>query len=124
MYYTRKENPIVYKGLIEIQDLHKIHRISSSFGDYKLITRAKTDNRLISILASFVDPLCYLCLVFVMPSHLFIAALLSPAGQRADLLALVCVVHCVFVTFPCGILGQVWCLIVSIPDLYHLSYFD
>ena len=30
---------------------------------------------------------------------------------------------CVFVTFPCGILGQVWCLIVLIPDLCHLSYF-
>ena len=28
----------------------------------------------------------------------------------------------VFVTFPCGILGQVWYLIVSIPDLCRLSY--
>ena len=32
--------------------------------------------------------------------------------------------NCVFVTFPCGILGQVWYLIVSIPDLCHLSYFN
>ena len=31
---------------------------------------------------------------------------------------------CVFVTFPCGILGQVWYLIASIPDLQRLSYFD
>ena len=30
----------------------------------------------------------------------------------------------VFVTFPCGILGQVWYLIVLIPDLCRLSYFD
>ena len=30
--------------------------------------------------------------------------------------------NCVFVTFPCGILGQVWYLIVSIPDRCHLSY--
>ena len=29
---------------------------------------------------------------------------------------------CVSVTFPCGILGQVWYLIVSIPDLCRLSY--
>ena len=43
--------------------------------------------------------------------------------ERADLLALVCDVYCGFVTFPCGILGQVWYLIVSIPDLCHLSYF-
>ena len=27
---------------------------------------------------------------------------------------------CVFVTFPCGILGQVWYLIVSIPDIAPL----
>ena len=28
-----------------------------------------------------------------------------------------------FVTFPCGILGQVWYLIVSFPDVCRLSYF-
>ena len=43
---------------------------------------------------------------------------------RADLLALVCNVYFDFVTFPCGILGQVWYLIVMIPDLCRLSYFD
>ena len=26
--------------------------------------------------------------------------------------------------FQCGILGKLWYLIVSIPDLCHLSYFD
>ena len=31
--------------------------------------------------------------------------------------------YCGFVTFPCGILGQVWEFIVSIPDLCSLSYF-
>ena len=31
--------------------------------------------------------------------------------------------NCVLVTFPCGILGQVWYLIVSIPHLCCLSYF-
>ena len=44
--------------------------------------------------------------------------------ERADLLALVGDVYCIFVTFPCGILGQVWYLIVSFPDLYPLSYFN
>ena len=43
--------------------------------------------------------------------------------EMADLLALVCDVYCGFVSFPCDILGQVWYLIVSIPDLFHLSYF-
>ena len=31
--------------------------------------------------------------------------------------------NCDFVTFPCGILGQVWYLIVLIPDLCRLSHF-
>ena len=44
--------------------------------------------------------------------------------KKADLLALVGdVMFIVFVTFPCGILGQVWYLIVSFPDLCLLSYF-
>ena len=43
--------------------------------------------------------------------------------QKADLLALVVMFNCVFVTFLCGILGQMWYLIVSIPDLCRLSYF-
>ena len=43
--------------------------------------------------------------------------------ERADLLALVCDVYCGFDTFPCGILGQAWCLIVLVPDLCCLSYF-
>ena len=29
-----------------------------------------------------------------------------------------------FVTFPCGILGQVWYLIISFSDLFRLSYFS
>ena len=29
----------------------------------------------------------------------------------------------IFITFTCGILGQVWYLIVSIPDLCLLSHF-
>ena len=43
--------------------------------------------------------------------------------EMADLMALVCDV-CVFVTFPCGILGQVGYLIKSFPDLCCHSYLD
>ena len=42
--------------------------------------------------------------------------------ERVDLLTLVDDVYCIFVTFPCDILGQVWYLIVSFPDLCLLSY--
>ena len=41
--------------------------------------------------------------------------------ERADPLALAGDVYCIFVTFPCGVLGQVWYLIVSFPDLIFLS---
>ena len=44
--------------------------------------------------------------------------------ERADLLALVGDVYCTFVTFPYGILGQMWYSIVSFPDLVRLSYFE
>ena len=44
--------------------------------------------------------------------------------ERAGLLALVNDVYCICVTFLCGILGHVWYLIVSFPDLCLLSYFD
>ena len=70
-----------------------------------------------------MDHLCYLCLVFVMLSRLFIAALWSPAGKGLTSKLLFVIFNCVFVTFPCGILSQVWYLIVSIPDLCRLSYF-
>ena len=44
--------------------------------------------------------------------------------ERANLLALLYVMFsCVFVTCPCGVLGQVWYLIVSIPDICLLTYF-
>ena len=58
-----------------------------------------------------------------MLSHLFIAALWSPAGKGLTSWLSFVMFNCVSVTFVCGILGQVWCLIVLIPDLCHLSYF-
>ena len=51
-------------------------------------------------------------------------ALWSPAGKGRTYWLLFVIFNCVFGTFPCGILGQVWYLIVSIPDLCRLSYFD
>ena len=55
--------------------------------------------------------------VFVMLLHLFIAASWSPAGKGLTPWLSFVMLNCVFVTFQCGILGQVWYLIVSIPDL-------
>ena len=47
-----------------------------------------------------MDHLCYLCLVFIMLSFLFIAAMWSPAGKGlASLLSFV-IFNCVFVFFP------------------------
>ena len=60
-------------------------------------------------------------------SHAFASAhccLVVSCWEGADLLALVGDVCCIFVTFPCGILGLVLYLIVWFADLYRLSYFD
>ena len=54
--------------------------------------------------------------VFVMLSRLFVAALWSPGVKWLIFFALVCDVYYDFVTFPFGIQGQEWYLIISIPD--------
>ena len=60
---------------------------------------------------------CYhLCYLY--PPRLFIAALWSPAGKGLTSWLLN-----VMFSFQCGILGQVWYLIVLIPDLCRLSYY-
>ena len=61
--------------------------------------------------------------VFVMLLCLFTAALWSPAGKGLTTWLLFMMFNCVIATFPCGFLGQVWYLIVSIPDLCHLFYY-
>ena len=50
-------------------------------------------------------------------------SLVVTCWEMADFLALLYVrFSCVFVTFQYGILGQVWYLVVSIPDLCVLPY--
>ena len=70
-----------------------------------------------------MDHLCYLCLVFVMLLRLFVAVVWPPEGKELTSWLFSFDVYCDFVTFPFGILGQVWYLIVSIPDPCFLSYF-
>ena len=71
-----------------------------------------------------MDHLWFLCLVFLMLSCLFIAALWSSdeKGLTSWLFLVMFIVF--FVIFPCVILGQVWYLIVSFPGLCHLYYFN
>ena len=68
----------------------------------------------------FFSVLCLLCLC----ARLFIVALWSPAWKGLTSWLWFVMSYCVFVTFPCGILGQVWYLIVSIPELCPHSYFE
>ena len=74
-------------------------------------------------MTSFVDHLCYLYFLFAMLSRLFTAALWLPAGKGLTAWLLFVMFKCDFVTFPCVNLGHVWYLIVSIPDICHLSYY-
>ena len=72
-----------------------------------------------------MDIFCYLCFMFVCHTVLSVpCGLAATCSKMADLLALLYVIFsCVFVTFPYGVLGQVWYLIVSIPDICLLPYF-
>ena len=61
-----------------------------------------------------MDLLCFFCLVFaVFLSASVYMCFVVTCWEKGDLLA-----H-----FPIGIMGQVWYLIVSIPDLCTLTYF-
>ena len=55
---------------------------------------------------------------------MFFAALWPFAGKGLTSWLLFVMSNCDFLTFPCGILGQVWYFIVLIPDLCRLSYFE
>ena len=68
----------------------------------------------------FFSVLCLLCLC----ARLFICALWSPAGKGLTSWFSFVVSDCEFITFPIGILGQVWFLIVSISDLCTLTYYN
>ena len=66
-----------------------------------------------------MDLLCYFCLVLsCFCARLFINALWSPAGTGLTYRISFVMSYC-----EVGILGQVWCLIVSIPDLCTFFYF-
>ena len=54
---------------------------------------------------------------------MFVVALWSPVGKLlTSWFFFLCDISCAFLTFPYVVLGQVWYLIVSIPDLCSLSY--
>ena len=67
-------------------------------------------------LLCFCSVLCLQCLCV----RLFICALWSPAGKGLTSWLSFVVSNCEFVTFPL----VSWYLIVSIPDLCTLTYFD
>ena len=72
-----------------------------------------------------MDHLCYLCLVFVMLSRLFIAALLSPVGKGLTSCPLFVMANCDFVTIPCGTLYPGSGVVLNCIDSDHcrISFF-
>ena len=71
-----------------------------------------------------MDLSCFFCLLFAMSLYASVyMCFVVTCWERADHLALVCVVELCVWHFPIGILGEVWYLIVSIPDLCTLTYF-
>ena len=68
---------------------------------------------------SLVDHLCYFYIVFVMLLRLLIAALWSPAGKGLTSWLSFVVLNCAVVTFPFGILGQVYRFQIFAPLYFH-----
>ena len=54
----------------------------------------------------------------------FIDAVWPPAGKGLTSWLSFVMCNCVVVNFHFDVLGQVWCLIVSIPDSCPLSYYN
>ena len=78
--------------------------------------------------ASFVLLLWIIYVIYVSCLSCFLVSSLQPnitCWEKANLLAvLVVMFSCVFVTFPCGALGQMWYLVVLLPDLCLLTYYN
>ena len=55
--------------------------------------------------------------------YVFVRALRSPAGKGLTSWLSFAMSNCEVATFPFVLQGQVWCLIVSISDIWRLSYF-
>ena len=72
-----------------------------------------------------MDHLCYFCLVLLcFHARLFVDALRSPAGKGLTSWLSFVMSNCdVTLSLSHWYPGQVWCLIVSIPDLCPLSYY-
>ena len=87
-------------------------------------TGASDRSKAVLLLLIICVILTYLCLMLTV-CHAFASVhccLVVTCWGTAWLLFVMFIYNCVFVTFPCGILGQVWYLIVSIPGLCCLSY--
>ena len=74
--------------------------------------------------ASFVDPICVSCLSLSYILSVPFILVVTCWGGASILVLLFVMFSCVLVTFPYGVLGQVWYLIVSIPDRCLLPYFS
>ena len=70
-----------------------------------------------------MDHLCFLCLVFLMLSRLFIAALCSSDGKKLTSWLLLVMFIVFLLLLHIVSWCQVWYLIVSFPYLCRLSYF-
>ena len=97
----------------------------------RLVTSSINSSPLLLLLA--VSRLCFLCgsfyylfCVLCLCIYCLVCSLQSCGhllGKDWPLGYLVCDVYLCFVTFTYDVLGQVWYLIVSIPDSYLLLYF-
>ena len=103
-----------------------LKQITVIFQSTCLIIRFASSNLVIfSIKCFFCGSFLFCFFVFHAIRYcLFLAVFWSPVGKGLTSWLSCMWYFLVFVAFPYGVLGKVWYLIVWIPDLFVLSYFE
>ena len=99
--------------------LQNFHFLPGCF-DISLMRRLRSIRRVSKVVKSIIFVVYVLCLSCCHVCH---CSIVATCWEKANLLALLYVMFsCVYVTFPSGVMGQVWYLIVSIPDFRRRPY--
>ena len=104
--------------LIHIKNKDGVATVKHFKPSSNYITDCSKGVLLFRILLLFVFRVCLCRAILSVPCSLVVTC-----GEIAELLALLYMMFCVFVGFPCCVLVKVWYLIISIPDLCLLLTF-
>ena len=120
MKYGVNEWSILATVWIKIHTAYRMHQIHPLFHCICFVLIRHVCMRVIKMM--------FCCVIYVSCMPCFLVCSLQTCGHLLGkgwpLGSIVCDVFLYFVTFPCGVLGQMWYLIVSISDICLLPYFN